>query len=70
MSTAESNTEGSSVSILLSFKVPGNPSTFQKLNIGLKRFFTRRLVPVGFRCEPFVTKTSSINISTVNIVYT
>ena len=48
---SESNTKECSNSILFSFKIPGHPFAFQKHFIELKRFFARRLVPVGFRCK-------------------
>ena len=41
-------------SILLSFMIPEHSFAFQKLFIELKRFFARRLTPVGFRCKPLL----------------
>ena len=53
---SESNTKWCSGSILFWFKIPGHPFAFQKLFIEFTRFFTRRLVPVGFRCKPLLPK--------------
>ena len=53
---AESSTKGYSGSIFLSFMIPRHPFTFQELFIELKRFFPRRLVPVGFRYKPFLPR--------------
>ena len=43
MGIAKLNIEGYSGSILLSFMIPGNPSTFQKLFIELKFFLQDNL---------------------------
>ena len=43
-------------STLFSFEIPGHPFAFQKLFIELKRFLTRRLVPVGFRWKPLLPR--------------
>ena len=53
---SESTTKECSGSILFSFIVPGRPFAFQKLFIELKRFFTKRLVPVGFGCKPLLPR--------------
>ena len=52
--TSESNTEGCSGSTLFSFTIPGHPFAFQKPFIELKRFFARRLVPIGFTGKPLL----------------
>ena len=54
--TSESNTKGCSGSIFFLFMTPGHPFAFQKLFIELKRFFARRFVPVGFRCNPLLPR--------------
>ena len=54
--TSESNTKWCSGSIFFSFMIPGHPFAFQKLFKKLKRFFARRLVPVGFRCNPLLPR--------------
>ena len=59
---AKLNIEGYSGSVLLSFMIPGNPFTFQKLFIEFKSF-TKQAVPVGFRCLCY--RISSVNISIV-----
>ena len=52
----ESNTQGCSRSIFLSFMILWHPLAFQKGFIELKRFSLRRLVPVEFRCKPLLPR--------------